>query len=82
MNTSTNPNIHRCAHPCHEGKIEYMSQISILEAKSGKWVSAIQWLTDYQTLEKANVRQNSHAPREHHDACKSNLQGNPHEAMK
>jgi hypothetical protein len=25
--------------------------------------------------QKGNLRQNSHAPREHHDACKSNLQG-------
>src|SRR5262249_15437633 len=26
-------------------------------------------------LKKANLRQNSHAPREHHDPCKTNLQG-------
>jgi hypothetical protein len=35
-----------------------LSQISILGAKSENRVSAIQWLTDSQTLEKANLRQN------------------------
>jgi hypothetical protein len=38
--------------------MEVLSQISILGAKSGKSVSAIQRLTDHQTLEKANLRQN------------------------
>jgi hypothetical protein len=37
-------------------------------AKSKNLVSGIQRLTDSQMLEKATLRQNSHAPREHHDA--------------
>jgi hypothetical protein len=41
-----------------EGVPEVLSHISILSAKSGNRVSVIQWLTDSQTLEKANVRQN------------------------
>jgi hypothetical protein len=42
---------------------EVLSQISILEAKSENRVSAIQWLTDSQTLKKANLRQNPHKMR-------------------
>jgi hypothetical protein len=34
-----------------------LSQISIWGAKSENQASAIQWLADYKTLEKANLRQ-------------------------
>jgi hypothetical protein len=36
---------------------QVLSQISILGAKSGNWVSEIQWFVDLKTLEKANLRQ-------------------------
>lgn len=51
---------------CPIGRTEVLSQSSGFGAKSKNGVPGIQWLSDSQTRAKAPLRQNSHAPWEHH----------------
>jgi hypothetical protein len=53
-----------------------LSQSCIFDAKSENHVSKNQWLASPNFPVSGNLRQNSHAPWEHHDTRKSNLQGN------
>jgi len=52
-----------------------LSQSCLFEAKSENRLSENQWVVRLNFPVFGNLRQNSHAPREHHDPWKSNLQG-------